>query len=988
MEIFDMGPTMSYHRLSLNGSILWGGLLLLVVASLTPFLVKGQNTIGIPRIANFSKETYRGGTQVWDICQDASGRMYFANAEGLLTFDGGYWKLYPLPNRTNMRSLAIGLEGKIYVGGQGELGFFKADGAGRLQYTSLLTLLPAADRSFADIWDIELMGESVFFRVSDRVILEYRDGGFTSYPAATAWLHLQMAGGRLFAQDRDRGLLVLKRQRWVPLTQASLLHNRVVAGILSKEDEAPLLITTDAKASQIRNDSLLPAPEWKGQAAGDRIFRAFTIGRDAIAFATVSKGCIITDRNGRFIQHISRAEGLQDNNVISIFPDREGNLWTGLNNGISCIAYAAAIKYITPDLGNELSGYSARIIDHHLYVGTSDGVYQALLENERPELSFSRSAFRKVGQTDGQTWRIDELNGALLIAHTFGIFSLTPGQETASRISSDAGWIFVPTSPVSPSPDILAGTYSGLKQIGYDGQRFTDRGNLKGTYESLRFLIQDNNGILWASHPYRGIYRIRPDLNHGSYAAELMTETRGLPSALGNHVYKVRNRPVFGTQQGVYEFESSTERFRRSAFFDSLLGTREVRYLQEDEKGRIWFCSGKRIGIIYPEATTRRLQVRMVPELDGKILSGFENVYPYDDRNVFIASEKGMVHLDLQKYLQGGRRPTPILSRAVALGPQDSILYDGHAPTPDTDEAAAEKTLLPSNFDAFHFEYASPTYEASETVEYSYLLEGYDPDWSEWSTRHQKDYTNLSAGEYLFRVRTRDDTGHTPEAQGFAFTIRPPWYIGFWARIAYCIGGLLAAYGLHRYQRMRLERQRRRFEEEQRRMLVPHQLEIEKNEKEIIRLQNERLGQEIMLKNRELADTSMHLVERNEALAKVKDSLQRLYRHKQDDHDIKRTLQLIGEIERNDDSWNRFTSHFDEINGNFMRNLRLAYPKLTVTDLKLCTYLELNLSSKEIAQLANISVRGVEISRYRLRKKLGLDTDKSLPEFLERFKQT
>jgi len=187
---------------------------------------------------------------------------------------------------------------------------------------------------------------------------------------------------------------------------------------------------------------------------------------------------------------------------------------------------------------------------------------------------------------------------------------------------------------------------------------------------------------------------------------------------------------------------------------------------------------------------------------------------------------------------------------------------------------------------------------------------------------------------------------------------------------------------------MRLERQRRRFEEEQRRMLVPHQLEIEKNEKEIIRLQNERLGQEIMLKNRELADTSMHLVERNEALAKVKDSLQRLYRHKQDDHDIKRTLQLIGEIERNDDSWNRFTSHFDEINGNFMRNLRLAHPKLTVTDLKLCTYLELNLSSKEIAQLANISVRGVEISRYRLRKKLGLDTDKSLPEFLERFKQT
>jgi DNA-directed RNA polymerase specialized sigma24 family protein len=132
----------------------------------------------------------------------------------------------------------------------------------------------------------------------------------------------------------------------------------------------------------------------------------------------------------------------------------------------------------------------------------------------------------------------------------------------------------------------------------------------------------------------------------------------------------------------------------------------------------------------------------------------------------------------------------------------------------------------------------------------------------------------------------------------------------------------------------------------------------------------------------------MHLVERNEALAKVKDSLQRLYRNKQGDHDIRRTLQLIGEIERNDESWDRFAAHFDEINHNFTRNLRQTFPRLTVNDLKLCTYLELNLSSKEIAQLANISVRGVEIGRYRLRRKLGLGTDESLPDFLDRFKKS
>jgi ligand-binding sensor domain-containing protein/DNA-binding CsgD family transcriptional regulator len=957
-----------------------------------PVHLQGQNTIGIPRIANYSKETYRGGTQVWDMAQDAAGRMYFANAEGLLTYDGGFWRLHPLPNRTNMRSLAIGPDGRIYVGGQGELGFFRAEGPGFLRYTSLLPLLPESQRSFADIWDIELLGESVFFRVSDRVILEYRDGGFTTYPAASAWQYLQQSGGRLFAQDRDRGLHVLRQQRWVPLGQATLLRDRPLAGILPAGTDTLLALTTDAAALRIVRDSLMPDPAWSGSGVGDRIFRAFAVGRKAIAFATVSGGCRITDAKGRFIQRIARAEGLQDNNVISIFPDREGNLWTGLNNGISCIAFDAAVKTITPDPENGVSVYSARILQDHLYLGTSDGVYHARLETGRPDLSFSRSAFRKVLHTEGQTWRVDEVNGSLLAGHTRGIFQLVPGRMEALRISPDAGWTFVPTSPVSPSPDILAGTYTGLKRIGYDGRSFTDRGNLKGTYESLRFLIQDNDGTLWASHPYRGIYRIRADMARGTYAAKLMTPADGLPSALGNHVYKVRNRPVFGTLQGVYEFDAGQGRFRRSAFFDSLLGRREVRYLQEDEKGRIWFCSGKQMGLIHPEAATRRLRVRLIPELTGRVLSGFENVYPFDDHNVFIASEKGMLHIDLSKYLQDGGRPKPILSRVSALGPADSILYDGYeAPAiagRDPSGSDARPPSLPADYDAFHFEYASPTYHAPETVEYSYLLEGYDNRWSDWTARTEKDYTNLPAGDYVFRVRTHDNLGQTREAAPFAFRIQPPWYAGSWARMLYLLTGLLAGFAMHRYQRMRLDRQRLRYEEEQRRLLVLHQLEIEKNEKEIIRLQNERLEQEILLKNRELADTSMHLVERNEALSKVKDSLQRLYRNKQGDHDIRRTLQLIGEIERNDESWDRFAAHFDEINDNFTRNLRQAFPRLTVNDLKLCTYLELNLSSKEIAQLANISVRGVEIGRYRLRRKLGLGTEESLPEFLDRFKKS
>jgi DNA-binding CsgD family transcriptional regulator len=90
----------------------------------------------------------------------------------------------------------------------------------------------------------------------------------------------------------------------------------------------------------------------------------------------------------------------------------------------------------------------------------------------------------------------------------------------------------------------------------------------------------------------------------------------------------------------------------------------------------------------------------------------------------------------------------------------------------------------------------------------------------------------------------------------------------------------------------------------------------------------------------------------------------------------------LNDIEKNDSNWEKFAVHFDEVNNNFLKNLKLRFPKLTNNDLKVCAYLQLNLASKEISQLMNIGVRGVEISRYRLRKKLGLSTEQSLIDFL------
>ncbi|MDV7395572.1 sigma factor-like helix-turn-helix DNA-binding protein, partial [Arthrospira platensis SPKY1] len=101
--------------------------------------------------------------------------------------------------------------------------------------------------------------------------------------------------------------------------------------------------------------------------------------------------------------------------------------------------------------------------------------------------------------------------------------------------------------------------------------------------------------------------------------------------------------------------------------------------------------------------------------------------------------------------------------------------------------------------------------------------------------------------------------------------------------------------------------------------------------------------------------------------------------------DLKKLLRLIDGHITGDQDWELLEESFNNVHGNFFKKLKAQYENLTPGDLRLAAYLKMNLSSKEIAQLLNISVRGVENKRYRLRKKLGLPEEENLAEFMIKF---
>jgi hypothetical protein len=545
----------------------------------------------------------------------------------------------------------------------------------------------------------------------------------------------------------------------------------------------------------------------------------------------------------------------------------------------------------------------------------------------------------------------------------------------------------MPISSIYPAKNVLAGTYSGLTMLDFADNNFLNNSTITGISVSVRFMAIDNNNDIWASHPYRGIYRIILSADKKSCSAELFTEKNGLPSTFRNHVFRIKNRVVFATEKGIYEFDASTKRFIQSPLLYNIFGTIGIQYLNEDAEGNIWFCSGKKIGVISFSGTGSEKQPLLTyfPELTGKILSGFENVYPFTKENVFIASDNGIIHLNYEKYISSRPKLTILLTQAKVFGKSDSVIMGEHSVQnmdPETKQNGKSVLHFPIDNNSFHFEFSSPAFSQQNNIEYSYQLEGFENRWSPWASKPEKDYTNLPAGTYTFKVKAHDNLGNESEPAIYHFVVNPAWYKTIWAYLFYTLFFLAALYVVDKYQKKKFYRQQLKFEDEQKRLKYIHQLEVEKNEKEIIKLQIEKLSNEVIYKNKELADVSMHLVERSDALIKVKDELQQLYKKTGGNHDVKKAIQLVHDIEKNNSNWEKFATHFNEINNDFLTKLKSRFPTLTNTDLKLCAYLQLKLSSKEIAQLMNISVRGVEVSRYRLRKKLELPTEQTLNDFL------
>ena len=952
----------------------------IIVFLLLPFSLMGQNTIGLPEIVNHTKQSYGAGLQNWDIKQDETGLIYMANNEGLLTYDGSYWHLYPLPNKTIVRAIAL-KEEKIFVGGQDELGYFSPTENGTLAYHSLVSALPSKVRSFGDVWDIVSINKQVFFRTSG-AIFKLSGERMSVYTPNSEWSFLGVSEGKIYAHDFKTGLKTFEENMWVPLPNQDKLPPSVIpTAILPLKNGKSLLSTLKHGLYTIDKNGIAKLQKSTNSLfENERIYSATAIDGKSVALATTNGGLYVINLNGDIIQGFSKREGLQTNNILSVFADKEHNLWLGLDNGIDFVAYNSPIKQLNPLLQNA-SGYTAMVFQNKFWLGTSSGLYAAPLQNTS-DLSFSKGAFSLVANTKGQTWSLSKINDQLLLGHHEGAFMIK--NNTAISLANGKGfWNFLAQSSTMPTSEIIAGTYTGLVSFKTQGSTLVKQADLLGNFkESSRFVSIDDGGNIWVSHPYHGVFKLAIEANK-PVSITRYSEKEGLSSSMDNQVFKINNQILVGTQKGVYQYESKNNRFKPAPFYQQLLGKQSIRYLKEDGLGNIWFIHEKTLGVI--DVSGKQARVIYLPELRGKLLSGFEYIYPYNMQNIFIAGEKGVFNVNYEKYKATLPKLRVNIRSVKISGQKDSVLFGGYR----TAKIQDDNPKMDHTWKSMRFEFSAAVFASLSTLEYSYRLKELDKTWSGWSPRTEKEFTTLPAGSYTFEVKVRNNLGNESPIASYQFEIVPPWYLTLWVKLIYAGLFLIGVVFLRGWYKRKLRLQQAKHTDEQQKLLYIHELELSKTESELVNLRNEKLEAEITLMNTELASAAMHLLKKGEVLAKSKEELSKVLKVVDQPEaigELKKMLRSLNEDEKMDQEWENFSKNFDKVHSDFLVALKEKHPAITANELKLSAYLRMNLSTKEIAQLTNISVRGVEISRYRLRKKLEIPSEQNLFDYLMGFK--
>lgn len=637
-------------------------------------------------------------------------------------------------------------------------------------------------------------------------------------------------------------------------------------------------------------------------------------------------------------------EGLQYKNALCVINDNAGNIWAGYYQGgyISIDSKGKIKQYF--DVGNNESQTGIKndirsILQDkkgNIWIGTNgQGVQLIDKESGETKIYAKDYAYGKPGIAFNFIRCIfEDSKGYVWIGTTFGLTRFNVFKNEFLNIYENR----------SDRESILSNSVFQIIET-------TDGNMCFATSEGLSIL----NTPVWSKEYDK--FKSEKEFKFTNY-----TVANGLPDHSVNSLIEDNQHNLWlGTGKGLSMFDSKKRIFKNYSIEESFNEVFNIGAVYKAYNGKIYFGTIKGLVSFFPDSITEPIDKQKVVITDIKI--NFESI------------------AGLEKYSDW------------------------------------KNITLSSSEKAINFEFSALEMYYPNEIKYQYKLEGFDKEWITTDASHRyATYTNLDPGDYKFLIKSTNKNGiWSDNPTEINITVLPPFYRSIWflsLLVLFISGGLYIIYKLRiktienrnrkleklvkeRTSELVSEREKQKQQELEKKEMVLKQKELEaenlKAEKELIQLKNvnlqyeiEKQKSEVEKKNSELTSLAAQMAQKIEFMAKLKNSLAELSEKSNSEGQLMLTA-IIKQIEKDNDirkEWEQFEQHFNQTNNNFFVVLKERFPDLTPHDIRMCGYLRMNLSNKEIAALQNISLRGVEKGRFRLRKKMKLENDENIITFL------
>lgn len=917
-------------------------------------------TSGKYPIQNFTPAEYKAGIQNIDFAQNRDMTLFVANNLGVLAFNGTEWKTHAFRTGKKQRSLAFDENtNRLYVGSQGEFGYFEQD----WHYVSLIDKVPAEFMGFDEVWDVYLFNSKVFFCTFQGIYVF--DGQSVSVIGGEIGLNKSFCiGNRLFTQNLAGNLFEIQGTR-LASTFPQGHTGDIVAGIIPN-DEGYLLFYKSGKIEL--STSFGVEEEYPGliQALREKyINHVMQLSDTRLVISTQRAGLFLFDMQTRVIENITTKDGLQTSACLRTFQDHTGNLWVGMQNGIALVDINSPMRLVNEEINIQGSGYEAFDTDEGTYYTTSNGIY-FLAKGD------AKSTF--LTGTEGPAYGMQMITHKLYAGHHTGLFLLEAGK--AKRCAVTDGLWQVKRLRSEPRYAV-GGTYAGLHLFRINEQQELESvQQIKGFNESSRFFEEDRKGRIWVGQFYKGLYRL--DLDKGLTGAEVnkVSDLYDLPIKKYIILSRVDDELYIGTAEGIFKLDQTTDRIVEAAMFSEVVGKSWVYLLAQDNQKNIHIFTEDRVGFFkqvsannYAYVPSSVFQLRQ--SFNNDLLNASKNVVD----GVFFDAKEGFISYSPKLEDRLTIEKKPLISRVYSIA-EDSVLYD-RLPFENRPERI-KPLVITEGTKVLHFSVESFKFRDVNNRQFRYFLKGFDQGYGDWTNASAKEYTNLQEGKYEFYVQTLDYLGEIVSSEPLMIEVNPPFFKSLFAKVIYVALAIMALLQVYRFQKQYYKGKQTKLEK-------VRQKELAQKQEELQLLKEEKIKNELRHVNNLLAASTMNLVVKNEFMENIKEEIKQVKKNGKVPETQQALQRIIKEIETTlkvQEDWKQFEYHFDRVHGDFLTRLTNEFLDLTPGEQKLCAFLRLKMDTKEIANLMGVSLRGVEVARYRLRKKLGLGTHQNLSKFV------